>query len=66
MRSIADLQRALLTPCFAMLDAVEPASMTTPGLLGEWSGRELIAHLGYWTGHASGGDPSARGRADRR
>ena len=27
--------------------------MTTPGLLGEWSGRELIAHLGYWTGHAT-------------
>ena len=23
------------------------------GLLGEWSGRELIAHLGYWTGHAT-------------
>jgi hypothetical protein len=38
---------------FAMLDAVEPGSMTTPGLVGEWSGRELIAHLGYWTGHAT-------------
>ena len=22
------------------------------GLVGQWSARELIAHLGYWTGHA--------------
>src|SRR6185295_17185718 len=49
---IADLQRER-DALFAMLDAVEPGSMTTPGLLGEWSGRELIAHLGYWTGHAT-------------
>lgn len=34
------------------LDRVSPASMTTPGLVGEWSGRELIAHVGYWTGSA--------------
>ena len=33
------------------LAAVTPESMTTPGLLGEWSGRDLIAHLGYWAGH---------------
>jgi hypothetical protein len=37
---------------FAALDAVEAGSLTTPGLVGEWSGRELIAHLGYWAGHA--------------
>ena len=37
---------------FETLGAVSPESMTTPGLLGEWSGRELIAHLGYWAGHA--------------
>jgi hypothetical protein len=49
---IGDLQRER-DALFAMLDAVEPGSMTTPGLLGEWSGRELIAHLGYWTGHAT-------------
>jgi hypothetical protein len=35
------------------LDQVAPESLTTPGLLGEWSGRELIAHLGYWVGHAA-------------
>ena len=37
--------------CFEIL-AVAPESMTTPGLLGDWSGRDLIAHLGYWVGHA--------------
>ena len=37
----------------AALDAVSPESMTTPGLVGEWSARELIAHLGYWAGHAT-------------
>jgi hypothetical protein len=35
------------------LEAVAPESMTTSGLVGEWSGRDLIAHLGYWTGHAT-------------
>jgi hypothetical protein len=35
------------------LDRVEPGSLSTPGLLGEWSGRELVAHLGYWAGHAT-------------
>lgn len=34
------------------LDRISPASMTTPGLVGEWSGRELIAHVGYWAGNA--------------
>jgi hypothetical protein len=38
---------------FRVLDAVAPGSMTTPGLLGEWSARDLIAHLGYWAGHAA-------------
>jgi hypothetical protein len=37
----------------AALEAVRPESLTTPGLVGEWSGRELIAHLGYWAGHAT-------------
>ena len=49
---IADLERERHA-LFAMLDAVEAGSLTTPGLLGEWSARELIAHLGYWTGHAT-------------
>ena len=37
----------------ALLSNVDPGSMTTPGLVGEWSARELIAHLGYWVGHAT-------------
>jgi hypothetical protein len=36
----------------ATLAAVAPESRTTPGLIGEWSGRDLVAHLGYWAGHA--------------
>ena len=36
----------------ATLDRVEPSSLSAPGLVGEWSGREIVAHLGYWTGHA--------------
>lgn len=38
---------------FAVLASVEPDSLSTPGLVGEWSARELIAHLGYWVGHAT-------------
>ena len=34
------------------LDRVSPASMTTPGLVGDWSGREVLAHVGYWAGNA--------------
>ena len=40
----------------AFLEAVTliaPDSLTTPGLVGEWSAREIIAHLGYWAGHAT-------------
>lgn len=37
----------------AGLGAIAPESMTTPGLIGEWSARELVAHLGYWVGHAA-------------
>jgi len=32
---------------------VDPALLMAPGLVGEWSARELIAHLAYWTGHAA-------------
>ena len=50
-RLIDDLVTAR-TALLDVLDRVSPASMTTPGLVGEWSGRELIAHLGYWAGNA--------------
>src|SRR5574338_177673 len=32
---------------------VAPGSLTTPGLVGDWSAREVIAHLGYWSGRAT-------------
>ena len=37
----------------AALDAVEPDLLLAPGLVGDWSALELIAHIGYWTGHAA-------------
>lgn len=37
----------------AALSDVDPALLKTPGLAGQWSARELVAHLGYWTGHAA-------------
>jgi Mycothiol maleylpyruvate isomerase N-terminal domain len=35
-----------------LLDAVAPERLAGPRLVGEWSARELVAHLGYWAGHA--------------
>lgn len=37
----------------AALADVDPALLTAPGLVGQWSAKELIAHLAYWTGHAA-------------
>lgn len=37
---------------FAALERIDPAERVKPGLAGEWSARELVAHLGYWVGHA--------------
>lgn len=37
----------------AALDDIEPDLLTVPGLVGEWSARELVAHMGYWSGHAA-------------
>jgi len=51
--SLIDELRVARTELLAALEEIRPESMTTPGLVGEWSGRELIAHLGYWAGHAA-------------
>lgn len=51
-RRLADDLVVARTALFDALAAVEAGSLTTPGLVGEWSARELIAHLGYWAGHA--------------
>ncbi len=36
-----------------LIAGVAPGSLATPGLVGEWSARELIAHLGYWVGRTT-------------
>ena len=35
------------------LSALETVDQTGPAVIGEWSARELFAHLGYWAGHAA-------------
>ena len=37
----------------AAVAAIDPALRTTPGLVGDWSARDLLAHVGYWAGHAA-------------
>lgn len=37
----------------AAIGDVDPALRTAPGLVGAWSARELLAHVGYWAGHAA-------------
>ena len=49
---VAELEEAR-DALFTTLGRVAPESLTTPGLVGEWSARELIAHLGYWAGHTA-------------
>jgi hypothetical protein len=51
--SLIDDLRAARDDLLEGLSAVRPELMTTPGLIGSWSARELIAHLGYWAGHAA-------------
>ena len=47
--TLADELSTARADFLAALDAVDPAS---PAVVGEWSARELVAHLGYWAGHA--------------
>jgi Mycothiol maleylpyruvate isomerase N-terminal domain len=37
----------------AALANADPALLTAPGLVGEWSARELVAHLAHWNDWAS-------------
>ena len=50
-RQVAELESARAA-LFEALAAVPVDVRAKPGLVGEWSERELIAHLGYWAGHA--------------
>ena len=46
----ADAARAEVS---AALEDADPTLLTAPGLIGEWSARELIAHLAHWDDWAS-------------
>jgi len=37
----------------AVLESLGAGRLKATRLLGEWSARELVAHLGYWAGHAA-------------
>jgi hypothetical protein len=53
---LAKLQRELeaaRNELLAALDDVEPALLTAPGLVGDWSGGQLLGHLALWTEHAA-------------
>jgi hypothetical protein len=45
-----DAQRAAF---LAALDAVEPELITVPGLLGDWSVRDLLVHMAFWCEHGA-------------
>lgn len=53
IEALADELVAARDEFLAALADVDPELLTTPGLVGEWSARELVAHLGYWAGHAA-------------
>lgn len=37
----------------AAIGDVDPGLRLTPGLVADWSARDLVAHMGYWAGHAA-------------
>ena len=51
--ALADELAAARADFVAALEAVDAARRDAPGLVGDWSARELVAHLGYWAGHAT-------------
>lgn len=53
VEALADDLVAARTDFLDALGDVDPALLTSPGLVGEWSARELVAHMGYWSGHAA-------------
>ena len=53
IRSLLDDLAAARDEFLAAIGDVDPALRTAPGLVGEWSARDLVAHVGYWTGHGA-------------
>jgi len=52
IQALLDELRAARDEFLAAIGDIDPALRTTPGLVGEWSARELVGHVGYWSGHA--------------
>lgn len=50
LRRELDAQREEFSSALAAMD---PALLTAPGLVGDWSARELVAHLAHWSDWAS-------------
>jgi hypothetical protein len=51
--AMADELIAARDDFIGVLDRIEPAHLNASGMVGDWSARELVAHLGYWVGHAA-------------
>ncbi len=49
---VAELTAALTAARADFLAVLEAVDQTAPRVVGDWSARELVAHLGYWAGHA--------------
>ena len=52
VETLSDEVVAARAEFLSALEALPPARLNEPRLVGEWSARELVAHLGYWAGHA--------------
>ncbi len=37
----------------AAFDDVEPDLLTTPGLMGDWSARDVVVHVAWWSEHGA-------------
>ena len=53
IQALLDDLRAARDEFLAAIGDIDPTLRGTPGLVGEWSARELIGHVGYWAGHAA-------------
>jgi hypothetical protein len=53
VQELLDGLRAARDEFVAAIGDIDPSLRTTPGLVEDWSARELLAHVGYWAGHAT-------------
>ena len=49
---VRELEEARAEFVTALAD-VDPALLSAPGLVGDWSAAQVVGHLGYWAGHAT-------------